>query len=189
LEVGVDGYADVHGELVDGFEDEGVAREGEGVEVALVVVEDHVEDAGLAEVEEVGGEAAGEAEEGAVEHLAQSYGEHLGDEGVGLCTGELAQGLAKAELYGVGFVAYEAPGFGEIGLGEGAYLPHRLFEILCAADVEGLFGVDGPVPQSGVQRAAEEHLLVRLGGLAQDLARNLAEIAAQLAFLMGEANA
>jgi hypothetical protein len=49
--------------------------------------------------------------------------------------------------------------------------------------------VDGPVPQSGVQRAAEEHLLVRLGGLAQDLARNLAEIAAQLAFLMGEANA
>ena len=49
-EGGVDGYAHVHGELVDGFEDEGVAGEGEGVEVALFVVEDDVEDAGLAEV-------------------------------------------------------------------------------------------------------------------------------------------
>lgn len=32
-EGGVDGDAEVHGELVDGFEDEGVAGEGEEVEV------------------------------------------------------------------------------------------------------------------------------------------------------------
>src|SRR5215207_1745530 len=115
---GVDGHANVYRELVDGFEDEGVAGEGEGVEVALVVVEDDVQDAGLAEVEEVGGEAAREAEEGAVEHLAQSDRKHLGNEGVGLYAGELAQGLAQPELYGVGFVADEGAGVGEVGLGE-----------------------------------------------------------------------
>src|SRR5215213_1122456 len=74
----VDGYAHVYGELVYRLEHEGVASEDEGVEVSLFVVEDDVEDAEFAEVEEVGGEAAGEAEKGTVEHSSQRYRKDMG---------------------------------------------------------------------------------------------------------------
>lgn len=166
--VRVDGYAYVYGELVDGFEDEDVAGEREGVEVALFVVEDDVEDAGLAEVKEVGGEVAGESEERSVEHLAQGDGEDLGDHGVGADAGELAQGFAQAELYGVGLVAYDGAGLREVGLGERLDLPYRHFGVLDAALVDGLLGVDDPGPQSAVESAAKDHLLVRFGRSAED---------------------
>src|SRR5215212_3337591 len=96
---GVDGYAHIYRELVYRLEHEGVASEDEGVEVSLFVVEDDVEDAEFAEVEEVGGEAAGEAEKGTVEHSSQRYRKDMGDEGVCLYAGKLAEGLAQAKLY------------------------------------------------------------------------------------------